>query len=164
MNVEDVLNRFAEAMSRLLIEQHQRHLAALDLTMLQAQVLRILRREGAVAKCRLAAELNMSAPAVTQLTDRLRRKGLIELRPSEGDRRSVLVALSESGQGQIDEFRERRGAVFADALAGLDAGEQERIVATLGRVVEVLEGYEHELQHGRAPAESSLNEPTSDRQ
>ena len=52
---EEVLNSFAEVMSRLLIERYQRHLAELDLTLLQAQVLRALRR-GSLLTGQLASE------------------------------------------------------------------------------------------------------------
>src|SRR5919205_2667261 len=105
--VAEVLNGFGEVMSRLMVDQLQAHLSELDLTLPQVQVLRILRREGTVPTGKLAQCLKISAPAVTQLTDRLIRKGLIERKSSEDDRRAVLVALSGNGQSLIDKFRER---------------------------------------------------------
>ena len=42
--VEEILNDFAERMSGLMIDHYQRHLAELELTLPQAQALRILRR------------------------------------------------------------------------------------------------------------------------
>src|SRR5919112_4792578 len=91
----DVLDGFGEVMSRLMVDQLQKHLSELDLTLPQVQVLRILHRGGTVPTGKLAQCLKISAPATTQLTDRLLRKGLIERRHSEDDRRAVLVALSE---------------------------------------------------------------------
>lgn len=136
--VEGVLNDFAEKMTGLMIDQYQQQIAELDLTIPQAQALRILRR-GAVTTGRLAEELGISAPAITQLTDRLVRKGLIERRPSEGDRRCVIVALTVRGTSLVDEFRARRRAVFTGAIAHLSGAEQEQVFKALEMVTEALE-------------------------
>jgi DNA-binding MarR family transcriptional regulator len=110
----------------LMLDQYQQQIAELDLTIPQAQALRILRR-GALTPGHLAEELGMSAPALTQLTDRLDRKGLIERKPAEGDRRCVIVALTARGKRLIDEFPRAAGkglfgrfGAFERARAGAD--------------------------------------------
>src|SRR3712207_9536349 len=85
-NLADVLDGFGEAMSRLMVDQLQKHLSELDLTLPQVQVLRVLHQQGTVPTGKLAQCMKISAPATTQLTDRLLRKGLIERRASEDDR------------------------------------------------------------------------------
>lgn len=140
--VEEILNGFGEVMSRLMVDQMQRHLTELDLTLPQVQVLRILRREGTVPAGRLAACLRISAPATSQLTDRLIRKGLIERQTSEDDRRAVLVALSAKGRCLVDQFRERRNAIFGAALSELSEEEQAQVVSSLQKVIAVLESFE----------------------
>ncbi len=140
--VAEILNGFGEVMSRLMVDQLPAHLSELDLTLPQVQVLRILRREGEVPTGKLAQCLKISAPATTQLTDRLIRKGLIERKSSEDDRRAVLVALSSEGRCLIDKFRERRNAVFAAALSQLSEAEQAQVVASLQKVIAVLESFE----------------------
>jgi MarR family transcriptional regulator, organic hydroperoxide resistance regulator len=138
----EVLDGFGEAMSRLMVDQLQKHLSELDLTLPQIQVLRILHRQGTVPTGKLAQCLRTSAPATTQLTDRLLRKGLIERRSSADDRRAVLVALSDSGQRLIDRFRERRNAVFGAALSQLSEAEQAQVVSSLQKVIAVLASLE----------------------
>jgi DNA-binding MarR family transcriptional regulator len=140
--VADVLDGFGEVMSRLMVDQLQKHLSELDLTLPQIQVLRILHRGGAVPTGKLAICLRISAPATTQLTDRLIRKGLIERRASEDDRRAVLVALSDAGRCLIDRFRERRNAVFGEALSQLSEAEQVQVVSSLQKVIAVLANFE----------------------
>lgn len=152
--LENILNSFAEVMSMILLDLHQQHLAELDLTLPQAQVLRVLRRSGALPTGRLAAELRISAPAVTQLTDRLIRKGLIERQTATGDRRSVLVGLSVKGKRLIDQFRKRRRDIFCGALEQLDEKERTEVVAALEKVLGALEQYEAKLAIGRAPSAS----------
>lgn len=140
---EEVLSSFADVMSRLLVEQHQQHLAELDLTLLQAQVLRVLRvRDGSVPTGQLAAELKISAPALTQLTDRLVRKGLIERETCESDRRSVLIKLSAKGRRLVEQFRKRRSDIFTGALSHLSEGENRQVVEALEKIVAALEKYE----------------------
>ncbi len=137
--VEVILNDFAEKISGLMIDHYQRHMAELELTLPQAQALRILRR-GPVTTGKLAEELGISAPAISQLTDRLVRKGLIERRASEGDRRCVIVALTPRGTGLVDEFRARRGEIFNSALERLSEPEQEQVFRALEKVVAALDG------------------------
>ena len=145
--IAEVLDGFGEAMSRLMVDQLQKHLSELDLTLPQVQVLRILHQQRtAVPTGKLALCLKISAPATTQLTDRLLRKGLIERRASEDDRRTVLVALSGAGQSLIDKFRERRNAIFGAALSQLSEAEQAQVVSSLRKVVAVLASFEAKTQ------------------
>jgi DNA-binding MarR family transcriptional regulator len=136
--VEGLLNDFAEKMSGLMIDHYQRHLAELELTLPQAQALRILRR-GPLTTGRLAEELGISAPALTQLTDRMARKELIERRASEDDRRCVIVSLTPKGTFVVDECRARRSEAFSVALTGLTESEQEQVFKALELVVGALD-------------------------
>ena len=141
VKVEQVLNSFAEVMSALMIDQYQKHIAELDLTFPQAQVMRILRR-GPLPTGQLAGQLKTSAPAITQLTDRLIRKGLINRTAAVDDRRCVIVALSVHGRQLVDQFRQRRREIFSRALEHLSTEEQAEINEALVKVVAALEEFE----------------------
>src|SRR5918912_408170 len=112
--VEEVLGSFTEVMSRLMIDHYQKQINELDLTLPQAQVLRVL-RPGCMTTGQLASAMRISAPAITQLTDRLIRKGLIERSAAADDRRCVIVALSAEGRRLVDQFRQRRREIFNEA-------------------------------------------------
>lgn len=144
---ETALSSFAEFMSKLMIDQYQRHLAELALTLPQAQALRIL-QGGSRLTGQLAEELRISAPAMTQLTDRLLRKGLIERRAATDDRRCVIVALSRRGERLVDQFCERRREVFSSALALLSDVEQQQVGEALGMVIKALEGQQSSAANG----------------
>lgn len=139
--VEEVLNSFSDVMSLLMIDHYQKQINELELTLPQAQVLRVLRR-GAVPTGQLATELRISAPAITQLTDRLIRKGLIVRRAGEDDRRCVIVALSEKGAHLVDQFRRRRREIFSRALEDLSEADRKQALEGLRKVVKALERYE----------------------
>jgi DNA-binding MarR family transcriptional regulator len=141
--VEKILNSFAEVMSKLMIDQYHRQIEELDLTLPQAQLLRVLRR-GPTPTGQLAAELRISASSVTQLTDRLICKGLIKRQAAETDRRSVLVALSLRGKRLVDQFRKRRSLLFKGALARLGEEEQAQVIGAMEMVITALESYKQE--------------------
>ena len=140
--VEEILNSFTEIMSGLMIDQYQKQITELELTIPQAQVLRVLRRGGPMQTGQLAAEMRTSAPAITQLTDRLIRKGLIERSAAADDRRCVIVGLSSEGRCLVDQFNRRRQQIFDEALAELSETERKQAVEVLGKVVKALETYE----------------------
>lgn len=54
----------------------------------------------------LAAELNVSKPAVTRAIDRLSELGMIRRKPDENDRRSVLLQRTVKGSVFLREFSE----------------------------------------------------------
>jgi DNA-binding MarR family transcriptional regulator len=132
-DAEAVLDGFVEAVFKLIIEHHQRRVVELDLTLTQAQTLRILRR-APLSTSRLATELRISPPAVTQLTDRLARKHLIERKAVDGDRRGVLLSLTSRGKGFVDDFRRHRNEVFAGGLNRLNQGDRTAVIDALRKV------------------------------
>ena len=144
---EDVLESFVEAIFRLMMENHHKQIAELELTGSQVQALKLL-RQGPICTGELAAALHISAPAVTQLTDRLMRKHLIERRQADGDRRSVIVALTGRGRRAVDKVRECRHDVFCGALAYLNDRDREMVVLALGKMVAALERYEARTADG----------------
>lgn len=135
--LEEILNGFAEVMARLMIDQHQRHIASLDLTLPQTQILRILRL-GPLPIGQLAAQLKVTASSVTQLTDRVIRKGLIERQAAENDRRSVIVSLSSKGKRLLDGFRRRRAIFFREAIIRLSKSEQADVIGAMKMIVNAL--------------------------
>jgi DNA-binding MarR family transcriptional regulator len=144
---EDVLESFVEAIFRVMMENHHKQIAELELTGSQVQALKLL-RQGPICTGELAAALQISAPAVTQLTDRLMRKHLIERRQADGDRRSVIVALTGRGRRAVDKVRECRHDVFCGALAYLNDRDREMVVLALGKMVAALERYEARTADG----------------
>lgn len=138
---EVILDRFIEGLFRLMLDHHQAHVVEMDLTLVQAQALKLL-RAAPLPTSKLAAALGISAPAVTQLTDRLVRKQLIERQAVETDRRTVIAAVTEKGGRVIDGFRKRRNDVFAEALSRLSEKDRMEVINALSKVAAVLQGNE----------------------
>jgi DNA-binding MarR family transcriptional regulator len=152
----EVLDRFIEGVFRLMLEHQRAHVAELDLTVVQLHTLSSL----AAAPCpatRLAASLGISCPAMTQLADRLIRKHLIERRPRDEDRRTVMISLTEQGTGIVDRFRKRRSEVFAEVLSRLSPAGQAEVVDSLNKLVIALEG--SDMRTIAPPALSRVKRP-----
>jgi DNA-binding MarR family transcriptional regulator len=67
----------------------------------------------------LASDLELSSGAMTSRLDRLEQRGYIRRLPDPGDRRSVLVELTDDGRAAWDaavEVQARKEAFFASAL------------------------------------------------
>jgi len=138
--VEVILDHFVEGLFRLMLDHHSAEVVEMDLTVVQAKALAFLRGTPLPAT-RLASSLGIAAPAMTQLTDRLVRKRLIERRPAEGDRRAVMLELTAQGKHVVDRFRKRRSEVFAEALSRLKALDRAEVIDALAKVVDALEGH-----------------------
>lgn len=161
-----ILDRFIEGIFRLMQDHHRNHVTEMDLTVVQVQTLASLHKAPSLAS-RLAASLGISGPAMTQLTDRLIRKQLIERRRIDGDRRAVMIALTEQGSRVVERFRKRRGEVFAETLSRLNASDQTEVVDALNKFVVALEGPEqrktmptrHPVQVGRSKSRTAVDPP-----
>jgi DNA-binding MarR family transcriptional regulator len=136
-----ILDRFIEDLFRLMLDHHRTQVVEMDLTVVQAQTLTLL-RGAPFSTTRLATSLGISAPAMTQLTDRLVRKRLIERRSADGDRRAVMIALTEQGRRVVDRFRKRRSEVFSEALSRLKDLDRAEVIDALSKVVDALEGHD----------------------
>jgi len=91
----------------------------------------------------LAAREGITQPAVTQLVNRLERRGLVERRTDPQDGRVVLVALRDEGVEAIDRVRAEYRALLHEEMASLDDHEVETLAAAvdiLDRLIERLGG------------------------
>jgi DNA-binding MarR family transcriptional regulator len=90
----------------------------------------------------LAATEALAQPTVTQLVDKLQKRGLVARERSGEDGRVVLVVISDRGLEQLEALRARARAVMRETLKELSDEELTELVAaaeTLGRLVETLQ-------------------------
>jgi DNA-binding MarR family transcriptional regulator len=80
----------------------------------------------------LAAALGVTAPTAVRTCDRLERKGLLvrKRRPC-GDRRTVLISVTEAGRRVADEAIGRRRSLIACILGSLPAPRQRVVTEAL---------------------------------
>lgn len=106
----------------------------------------------------LASWVELSSGAMTSRLDSLERQGFVRRVPDPGDRRSVVVELTEQGRDAWDaaaSVQGRKEAFFASALT---KSEQRQLNALLRKLMLAFEAREaaekHDGRH-RPPAETS---------
>ncbi|MHA0288470.1 MarR family winged helix-turn-helix transcriptional regulator [Mycobacterium sp. C3-094] len=93
-----------------------RHLSdRADMTASAAFLLNRLHREGPSRLTRLAAQEGVSQPSMTQLVQRLERRGLVAKVADPGDGRAALIGVTEDGIALMDQ----RAAARRDRLGQL---------------------------------------------
>lgn len=83
--------------------------------------------------------LNVSQSTVTQLADRLVRRGLVERQTDASDRRVVRLHVSAAGAAILRRAQDRQKRLFAAVWEGLDPPAQQAVLLgleTLGKAVE----------------------------
>lgn len=80
----------------------------------------------------LSRALLVSNGNVTQLTQKLKRDGLIEVAPLPSDRRTQIVRMTEEGAQQFHKLARAHNDWIDQMLAGLDFSQRERMYVALG--------------------------------
>ncbi len=104
-----------------------------DLELTRSQwwvLLHLLRRDG-MTQSELARELEIGRPSLGALLDHLERKGWVERRPDSRDRRVKRVHLTPKVDPIMAFVNEVGATLNRQALAGLAADEQNRLIDNL---------------------------------
>ena len=127
------------------VDLHSKYLAQqYGLTGPQLVVLQFLEKRGAATTGQLADSVSLGQATLSNILERLSRKGLIERRRSEEDRRRVMNELTAAGRDAIKVAPPLLQERFAKALNGLADWEQTLILSTLQRVAEMMHAEEIE--------------------
>lgn len=109
------------------------------MTFAQRRVLRRL-RERPRSPGSLAAELGSSAPTLTRHLHKLEGHGLVTRSVDTGDRRRIVVELTEAGRRSLADHRVFGGSALAVAAAEMTEQERRSLLTGLGRLVELARG------------------------
>jgi len=107
--------------------------AGFDLTAQQYNALRLLRAEhpAPLPTLTLAERLVSRAPDITRLLDKLEQRGVIARTRNPGDRRSVLVGITEPGLALLDRIAGPLRDCHARQLGHLPADDLKKLAALL---------------------------------
>ncbi len=136
-----VLSRVAR-LARLLDIARATAFGAQDLQPWEFDVLSCLRRAGppfTLSAGRLMRETLVSSGTMTNRIDRLTGRGLVERRPDPGDRRGVLVALTDDGRRRADDAITDLLAREQPLLSSLTSHQQDVLADLLRRLLTPLD-------------------------
>lgn len=90
----------------------------------------------------LSAACNEKPANLTRVCDELMAKGLIERGPKPGDRRAVMISLSERGRELITRILPEVSAEVTAAYAALTPAELAQLASLTARVLDTLDSAE----------------------
>lgn len=131
--------RLQEQIGFVLRKAHQRHVAIFasqiaDLTPPQFAALAKLHDVGETSQNQLGALVAMDAATIKGVIDRLKMRGFVDITPDEGDRRRLLVRLTEDGRDAIERLIPLAQQITAETLAPLSAREAATLLKLLARI------------------------------
>ncbi len=130
-----------DQVGHLLRRAHQRHTAIFqdmigdrNLTQLQFAALVKLRDLGEVSQNQLGRNTGMDAATMQGVIKRLSARGLIDRKPDPGDRRRLVLSLSEDGKRLIEAVIPRGKRISRATLEPLSDEERKVLVALLAKI------------------------------
>lgn len=132
----DVANRLHSAAIHLL-RRARRVDAESRLPAPQLSALSVVVYGGPITLGALAAAEQVRPPTMTRLVAAMEAAGLVERLPDDQDRRVIRIAATPSGRRLLEQGRDRRIAVIAEALAALPAGDVARIASALDAIEKI---------------------------
>lgn len=90
----------------------------------------------------IAKVVNLSAPTVTRLIDRLEMANYVERQPHPSDRRKVCISLTPLGRKRLEDLPTPLHEDFLAKLKKLKRGEKDLLLRQLERVVEMMQAEE----------------------
>ncbi|MFC7395308.1 MarR family transcriptional regulator [Scopulibacillus cellulosilyticus] len=112
-----------------------------DISGSQVYILEILNEEGAKKSTELAERLEISLPAVTNLTNKLVRKGYIERKKPENDRRITLLQITSLGSEVLDQINEKYFSLTDSLWSGFSDKELKNLHIYYKKMVDNLKDY-----------------------
>jgi len=109
-----------------------------DISLPQMHTLEILGQQSPLRMKELAAKMGVTTGTLTVGVDRLKKQGLVVRIPHETDRRSILVALTEAGQGLYREHHAHHLHLTREMEAALTAEETKQFASILTKLTQVM--------------------------
>jgi DNA-binding MarR family transcriptional regulator len=125
---------------RLMRRAFQARLGDGPLTFAQARLLAYVERQQGLRQVELAELMEIQPITLARLVDQLAEVGLVERRPDAEDRRAYRLHLTAAAAPRLEAVRRIGAEVRAEAIAGLDEHDANRLAAMLRRMRDNLAG------------------------
>ena len=122
-----------------------------SLSIVHLNLLMLLRFNGPLTMSRLAELLDVSVASATGIVDRMEKKGVIERKRSDEDRRVVEVHVSDQGEQVFIAMQAERQAQMARMLSGVSDQDLNALLTGLRAVREARDKWLSELAHHERP-------------
>lgn len=134
MKLQDCINFILTHAQNAVFTYFKRELHHLDVTPIQYASLKCLWEEDGQMPSQLAETLHLDSSTVTGILSRLQDKGLIIRSFNTGDRRKVIVHLTDEGRAlekPVSEIIERLNHELTDGISEADMEVFHRVIGTI---------------------------------
>jgi DNA-binding MarR family transcriptional regulator len=132
--MSDNLGFLIADVSRLMRRDFDQRARMIGVTRPQWRVLTMLKRHEGINQGGLAELLEVEPITLCRMVDRLQDAGLVERKADPNDRRAWRLFLTDKSIPLIDDLRVHAGALYHDALHGLDQPQQDALHAMLDHI------------------------------
>jgi DNA-binding MarR family transcriptional regulator len=122
------------AVARQLRDRSAETLAPWGITPAHLRALRTLSRHGTMRLSELSERLEVAPRTATEVVDALESRDLVRRRADPGDRRAVLVEVTEHGAGVLTEIRATRGTEAGRVFGRLSPADRAELARLLGQL------------------------------
>jgi DNA-binding MarR family transcriptional regulator len=122
------------AVARQLRERSAETLAPWGITPAHLRALRTLSRHGTMRLSELSERLEVAPRTATEVADALESRDLVRRRADPGDRRAILVEVTEHGAGVLAEIRAARGTEAGRVFGRLSPADRAELARILGQL------------------------------
>ncbi|GAC84894.1 putative MarR family transcriptional regulator [Gordonia paraffinivorans NBRC 108238] len=133
----------------------RRRTPVVELTAAQTSALSVLADHGPMRMGELAERESIRMPTATSVVDGLTKHDFVERRPDPGDRRAVLVGLTDHGREVVERIRLSRDVALTDALASLSDEHLRTLAAAAPALRALRDVLDQRPAHLAQPAEST---------
>lgn len=141
MKLQDCINFILTHAQNAVFTYFKRELHHLDVTPIQYASLKCLWEEDGQMPSQLAETLHLDSSTVTGILSRLQDKGLIIRSFNTGDRRKVIVHLTDEGRAlekPVSEIIERLNHELTDGISEADMEVFHKVIGTITENAEKL--------------------------
>jgi MarR family transcriptional regulator, transcriptional regulator for hemolysin len=121
-------------LARLIRNDFDRRVAAISLSRSKWTLIAAVARKPGVNQRAIAEMLEMSEVSAGRLIERLVKEGMVERRPSEGDRRAFCIYLTPAARPVLDQLAEVAREAEEQVFEGMSQDELETLLAGLDKL------------------------------
>ena len=138
--IQDSLGYLLAAATRLATKEFNKTLKQYGITAPQWSVLNVLHEQGSFPQTQIGEQLHWEKATIGDIVENLLKKGLVDRRISEQDRRAYSVSITHAGEDLICQIIETEAKINEAAVSGLDDREKTRLKIFLRQIINNLEG------------------------
>lgn len=121
------------------IRSNQSHLLGEDLSLAQMYAVLTIRDQGQVSITELSEILNVSAPSASNMVERLVEKQILDRKPSQQDRRRMVVTIATQAKREIEAMEALVTASFVEIIEKIGPDLTRKWRQVLDKISEVID-------------------------